>query len=430
MNEKTSFDGDVQIIQPLSSGLASMIEKQDGLYHVLLQGILHGKTYQESRLISSVTGAMNPFDDYDAYLKSAENPSLKFIISNTTEAGIAFDPADTDHESLPVTFPGKLTALLYQRFKTFQGNKDAGLVIIPCELIEKNGEQLLSCVLNYAQLWQLPEAFTTWVSESCSFCNTLVDRIVPGFPKDSIKEIQEELGYEDNLVVKAEPFHLWVIEGPEELKEIFPAEAAGLQVKFVKDLTPYRTRKVRILNGAHTTLVPVAYLKGLRTVRESVEDPKIGNFLNETIFQEIIPTLDLPEEELKQFANDVLDRFKNPFIHHELASIALNSISKFKVRVLPSLLEYERVKETWPTNLTYSLAALIMFYNPETGCPVKDDEEVCNFFKNIWVHGNIEDVVEQTLAKTEFWDQDLNQKSGLKTVIVGHLRTMSKSEVA
>lgn len=430
MNEKTSFNGNVQIIQPLSTGLASMIEKQEGLYHVLLQGILNGKSYQENRLISSVAGAMNPYEDYDAYLKLAENSSLKFIVSNTTEAGIAYDPTDVNHTTLPRTFPGKLTALLYHRFKALEGDKEAGLVIIPCELIEKNGEHLLSCVLNYAQLWQLPVSFADWVANNCSFCNTLVDRIVPGFPKDNIQEIQQELGYEDNLVVMAEPFHLWVIEGPESLKEIFPAEAAGLQVKFVKDLSPYRTRKVRILNGAHTSLVPVAYLEGLRTVRESVEDPKIGNFIKETIFDEIIPTLDLPADELKQFANDVLDRFKNPFIHHELSSIALNSISKFKVRVLPSLLEYEKLKGTWPTNLTQSLAALIMFYNPEMGCPVKDDEEICSFFTKIWESGDIDDVVAQVLANTEFWGQDLNQKPGLTNSIEYHLKTMVNNKVA
>lgn len=413
MNEKTSFDGNVRIIQPLANGLAPMIEKQDGLYHVLLEGIHRGKTFQESRMITSVDGAMNPFEDYDAYLTLADNEHLQFIISNTTEAGIAFDPQDKDYSVLPITFPGKLTALLYRRFTTYQGKNDAGLVIIPCELIEKNGEQLQYCVLEYAKLWGLSDEFIQWIKEANSFCNTLVDRIVPGFPKDNIKEIQEKLGFEDNLVVMAEPFHLWVIEGPENLKEKFPAEEAGLEVKFVKDLTPYRTRKVRILNGAHTTLVPVAYLEGLRTVREATEDYKIGKFLEETIFSEIIPTLDLSKDELKQFANDVLDRFKNPFIRHELASIALNSVSKFKVRVLPSLLAYKNVKGEWPNNLTYSFASLIMFYNPEVGCPINDDEAYCKFFAKVWDSGNTEEVVQQTLSNTDFWGEDLTKHAGL-----------------
>jgi len=424
MNEKTSFGGNVRIIQPLTNGLAQMIEKQDGLYHVLLEGIHRGKTFQESRMITSVDGAMNPFDNYDEYLALADNEHLQFIISNTTEAGIAFDPQDKDHSALPVTFPGKLTSLLYRRFKTYKGSKDAGLIIIPCELIEKNGEQLRYCVLQYAELWDLKDEFINWVKEANYFCNTLVDRIVPGFPKDNIKEIQEKLGFEDNLVVMAEPFHLWVIEGPEELKEKFPAEKAGLEVKFVKDLTPYRTRKVRILNGAHTALVPVAYLEGLRTVREAVEDPVAGKFIEETIFNEIIPTLDLSAEELKQFANDVLDRFKNPFIRHELASIALNSVSKFKVRVLPSLLAYKTVKGEWPNNLTYSFASLIMFYNPEVGCPINDDEAYCKYFEQVWSSGNIEEVVHQTLKKTEFWGEDLTKHAGLAEKVTEQLNIL------
>jgi len=424
MNEKTPFNGNVRIIQPLANGLAPLIEKQDGLFHVQLEGIHRGKTYQESRMITSVDGAMNPFDDYDAYLTLADNEHLEFIISNTTEAGIAFDPQDKDYSVLPVTFPGKLTALLFRRFTTYQGKSDAGLVIIPCELIEKNGEQLQYCVLEYAKLWNLPEAFSNWIKEFNSFCNTLVDRIVPGFPKDNIKEIQEKLGFEDNLVVMAEPFHLWVIEGPEDLKEKFPAEEAGLEVKFVKDLSPYRTRKVRILNGAHTALVPVAYLEGLRTVREAVEDSVTGKFIEDTIFSEIIPTLDLSEDELKQFANDVLDRFKNPFIRHELASIALNSVSKFKVRVLPSLLAYKIVKGEWPNNLTYSFASLIMFYNPGVGCPINDDAAYCKYFEQVWNSGDTEEVVQQTLSKTEFWGEDLTQHAGLAEKITEQLNIL------
>jgi tagaturonate reductase len=424
MNEKTSFNGNVRIIQPLANGLAPLIEKQDGLYHVQLEGIHRGKTYQKSRMITSVDGAMNPFDDYDAYLTLADNEHLEFIISNTTEAGIAFDPQDTDFSEIPITFPGKLTALLYRRFTTYQGKSEKGLVIIPCELIEKNGEQLQYCVLEYANLWGLPEAFSKWIKESNSFCNTLVDRIVPGFPKDNIKEIQEKLGFEDNLVVMAEPFHLWVIEGPDNLKVKFPAEEAGLDVKFVKDLTPYRTRKVRILNGAHTALVPVAYLEGLRTVREAVEDPLTGKFIEDTILSEIIPTLDLAEDELKQFANDVLDRFKNPFIRHELASIALNSVSKFKVRVLPSLLAYKNIMGNWPTNLTYSFASLMMFYNPEVGCPINDDESYCRYFEQVWSSESLEEVVHKILSKTEFWGEDLTLHVGLSEKVLEQLNIL------
>ncbi|ERM82769.1 hypothetical protein P872_04425 [Rhodonellum psychrophilum GCM71 = DSM 17998] len=425
MNEKTSFDGDVVVVQPIAQGLAEMLKAQDGLYHVLLQGIQNGKPTQESRLITCIQEAMNPFEDYAAYLELGENPDLRFVISNTTEAGITFDPEDKEHQSIPLTFPGKLTALLFKRFQTFNGDPKKGLVLIPCELIDKNGAILKECILKYAKLWHLSEAFSSWIEEANSFCNTLVDRIVPGFPRETIGEIQEELGYEDNLVVMAEPFHLWVIEGPEGLEKEFPAAQAGLQVKFVKDQNPYRTRKVRILNGAHTALVPVAFLKGFRTVRESVEDPEMGEFIKATIFGEIIPTLDLPKEELEQFANDVLDRFRNPFIRHELVSISLNSISKFKVRVLPSILEYHRIKGIWPAHLIQSFAALIAFYKGEINgepIPLKDDEPVMAFFKEVWKEENLETVVEKTLGRIDFWGMDLSQLEGLKDAVLGNLK--------
>jgi len=424
MNEKTDFNGDVQVVQPLPQGLGKMLNGQDGLFHVLLQGIQAGEIIQENRMITCVRGVNNPFDDYQKYLELGENPALKFMISNTTEAGITFDPQDRSFERLPSTFPGKLTALLYHRFQTFSGDGSKGLIMIPCELIDKNGIQLKEAILKYANLWDLSKDFSDWVEKHNVFCNTLVDRIVPGFPKDNIKGVQKELGFEDNLVVMAEPFHLWVIEGSENLEEIFPAVEAGLQVKFVKDQSPYRTRKVRILNGAHTALVPVAYLHGLRTVRESVEDKTIGEFIKNTIYKEIIPTLDLPKEELEQFASDVLDRFRNPFIHHELISIALNSVSKFKVRVLPSLLEYHKKTGLWPQNLTKSLAALIKFYSGKTGqetIPLKDDAYVLEFFKKVWQEEDLSFIVSETLARTDFWGEDLRNYKGLEEQVLVQL---------
>lgn len=425
MNEKTSFDGDVVVVQPIAQGLAEMLRAQDGLYHVLLQGIQNGKPTQEKRLITCIQEAINPFEDYAAYLKLGENPDLRFVISNTTEAGITFDPEDKDHQSIPLTFPGKLTALLFKRFQAFQGDTGKGLVLIPCELIDKNGAILKECILEYAKLWNLPQAFFTWIEEANAFYNTLVDRIVPGFPRETIEEIQKELDYKDNLVVMAEPFHLWVIEGPEGLEKEFPAAQAGLQVKFVRDQNPYRTRKVRILNGAHTALVPVAYLKGFRTVRESVEDPEMGEFIRATIFGEIIPTLDLPKEELEQFANAVLDRFRNPFIRHELISISLNSISKFKVRVLPSILEYHKIEGIWPVHLIQSFSALIAFYKGEingVSIPLKDDEPVMAFFAEVWKEENLETLVEKTLARKDFWGMDLSLLEGLKDVVLKNLK--------
>lgn len=416
LNEKTDFNGAIQIVQPLPSGLGQMINAQDGLYHVVLNGIKNGKPTKETRLINSVKGVINPFENFDAYLKEAENPDLKLVLSNTTEAGIAFNDKDTDPNVLSESFPGKLTILLYHRFQHFKGAADKGLILMPCELIEKNGDALKKCILQYIRHWALPDTFKHWIEQHNTFCNTLVDRIVPGFPKDNIGAIQNEIGFEDKLVVMAEPFHLWVIEAPASVVSAFPVSKTDLQVKFVDDLTPYRTRKVRILNGAHTAMVPVAYLAGLRTVQETVEDQTAGAFVKDIIFNEIIPTLDLPQEELQSFANDVLERFQNPFIRHELSSIALNSISKYKVRVLPSLLEYKNRKGQLPTLLVHALAKLICFYKGECRgekVPVNDGQEIVDFFRKAWATEDTDALVRAVLSNKQFWDTDLTEVEGL-----------------
>ncbi|MDX5436206.1 MAG: tagaturonate reductase [Pontibacter sp.] len=431
LNERTSFNGSVHIVQPLEFGIVHLLEQQEGLYHVLLNGIQNGKETQTTRLISCVTGVTNPYKSYQNYLALGENPDLEFIISNTTEAGIAFEDSDTDIQKLPNSFPGKLTALLYRRFQHFDGAAAKGLNIIPCELIEKNGEALKAAILQYAAHWNLPQEFSNWIQEHNTFCNTLVDRIVPGFPKENIKEIQQELDFEDNLVVKAEPFHLWVIEAPAKVQAAFPTDKAGLDVKFVDDLTPYRTRKVRILNGAHTALVPVAYLQGLRTVREAVDDALAGQFIREAIFEEIIPTLDLPQEELEQFANDVIERFQNPFIRHELITIALNSVSKYKVRVLPSVLEYINRKGELPQRLLHALAALILFYKGNyngEAIPLNDTPEVLSFFEKVWQTDNAQEVTQAVLANADFWGTDLTQIAGLQALVAQQLELLQKQE--
>lgn len=427
MNEKTDFNGAVQVVQPIAQGMGAMVNAQDGLYHVVLNGIRQGKPVREIRMVTSVAGVINPFEDFQAYLKAAENPELKFVISNTTEAGIAFDAKDTNPNALPDSFPGKLTVLLHHRYKHFKGAPEKALTIMPCELIEKNGETLRDTILRYIQHWNLEDGFKTWIAKHTVFCNTLVDRIVPGFPKDTIHEIQQEIGYEDNLVVTAETFHLWVIEPckaegvtTETVRRSFPVDQAGLQVKFVNDLTPYRTRKVRILNGAHTAMVPVAYLRGLRTVREAVEDAFVGDFIKRAVHEEIIPTLDLSKEELKQFADDVMERFQNPFIRHELISIALNSISKYQVRVLPSVLEYIKRTGKLPERLLASLAALICFYKGEwqgQTIPLNDTPAVLAFFKKAWSSENTSAVVQQVLSNTELWGTDLTKVPGLAAAV-------------
>lgn len=421
MNEQTDFNGSIQVVQPLPQGMVGLLNAQDCLYHVALNGIQQGKPFSSTRLITSVAEAINPFEHAEAFIEISKNPDLQFVISNTTESGIAYDNSDTDMLVLAKSFPGKVTQLLWLRFNHFKGAADKALYFMPCELIEKNADTLRQVILQYIELWNLSHAFKQWVLDHNIFCNTLVDRIVPGFPKDTINEIQQSIGYADKLVVTAEPFHLWVIEAPEVVQKAFPADKAGLQVKFVPDLTPYRTRKVRILNGAHTALVPVAYLRGLRTVKESVDDPTTGAFIREAIFEEIIPTLDLPANELEQFANDVIERFQNPFIKHELASIALNSISKFKVRVLPSLLQYQSITGRLPKRLVLSLTALIIFYKGSRNdipTPVNDSPEIIDFFKIAWKEPTFEKVVTKVLSNMSFWGTDLTRINGLVAGVV------------
>jgi tagaturonate reductase len=431
LNEKTEFNGSIDVIQPIAQGMGSLINEQDGLYHVVLNGIKDGKPSTETRIITSVNRVINPFEELPAYMKAAENPDLRFIVSNTTEAGIAFNPTDNDPGILPESFPGKLTIFLWHRYSHFQGDKGAGLIFLPCELIEKNGDNLKRAILQYADHWHLPGAFGKWISQDNKFCNTLVDRIVPGYPKDTIHQIQAGIGYDDKLVVTAEHFHLWVIEGDEGLRKELPTEKAGLHVKFTSDLTPYRTRKVRILNGAHTAMVPIAYLMGLRRVKESIDHPVIGDFVRKCLYEEIIPTLDLSKEELHQFAHDVIERFQNPFIRHELSSIALNSISKFKVRVLPSLLRYFEIKAALPEKLVLSLAALIQFYKGQwngEAIPVSDSPEVVTFFKNAWTNPSVFEVATLVLGNKDFWGADLTKVPGLPHAITGYLESFARHQ--
>jgi tagaturonate reductase len=431
LNEKAGFNGNIQMIQVHGRKPAYGINAQDGLYHVLIRGYQNGATVEENRLVDSVAGAINPYLEYPEFLSYGELPELEFIFSNTTEAGIYYDEKDKNRTIPPESFPGKLTALLFHRYEHFKGDPKKGLIILPCELIEDNGKKLKEIVLRYAERWDLPAGFSRWVDEKNSFCNTLVDRIVPGYPVDMGSKIQEKLGYKDEQLVMAEPFHFWAIEGPDILRDKFPAEKIGLDVKVVKDLKPYRTRKVRILNGAHTAMVPVAYLKGLRLVKEAVDDPETGKFLKETIFEEIIPSLDPPKEELHRFANDVIDRFKNPFIKHQLSAIALNSISKFKVRVLPSILEYIKRREKAPKNLARSFAALIVFYRGHYGgfqIPLNDKPQILAFFDKIWKIKDAEGIVESVFAKIDFWERDLNLVPHLSHEVIKEVERLLAEE--
>lgn len=429
MNKKAEFNGSVVIVQPIEFGLVDKLNEQDGLYTLYLQGINEGKAIEQHLVINSISRGINPYTNHAEYLKLAKNPELRFVFSNTTEAGISYDEKDKLEDKPQKSFPGKFTALLYHRFKIFSGQRDKGLIIIPCELIDRNGDKLKEVVLKYAKAWDLEASFVTWINEANTFCSTLVDRIVPGYPRDTIKEITEELGYVDNLVNIGEHFHLFIIEGPKWIEDEFPVSKAGLNIKFVEDMSPYRTRKVRILNGSHTSFVPVAYLYGLDTVAQSVDHEVIGKFIKDTIYEEIIPTLDLPEEELKYYAEVVLERFMNPFVKHYLMSISLNSMSKFETRDLPSLLEFIKIKGSLPKRLVFSLAALIEFYKGKRGEEIinlSDEEDVLQLYKTAWNNCDgtevaLRNVVTSVLAYQRIWKIDLNEVKGLTQAVTQYL---------
>lgn len=354
MNEKAGFNSKVVLCQPIAPGLADMINRQEGLYTLFLRGFQDGRKVNEKRVISCVSRCLNPYQDYEAVLACAANPELRFIVCNTTEAGIVYDPACQLSDVPAGSYPGKLTQFLYRRFRNFGSEKGKGFIILSCELIDNNGKELEKCVLRYAEQWQLGEEFIAWVKEENSFCSTLVDRIVTGYPRNEAAEICEELGYQDNLINTSEIFGFWVIEGPQSIKEEFPFEKAELPILVTNDHKPYKQRKVRILNGAHTSFVLGAYLAGQDIVRDCMHDDVICGYMNKTIYDEIIPTLDLPKEELLDFAAAVSERFQNPFIDHALMAISLNSTSKWSARVMPSLKEYIRRKGKLPSCITAS----------------------------------------------------------------------------
>ena len=388
-NENTDFDGSVVVVQPIEQGLCDKLSQQNCVYTHMMRGMKDGVATVDTKVIDVISRCVKPYDNYDEYLALAENPDFRFVFSNTTESGIAYVSDDKLCDKPPKSFPAKVTALLHKRF-TLGYN---GFIFLPCELIDKNGETLKSIILRYADDWNLGEAFKKWVNEENIFCNTLVDRIVTGYPKDE----NIDLGYEDNMLNTSELFHLWVIEGPKAILTELPFDKTDLNIIVTDSLEMYRTRKVRILNGAHTSMIPYAMLEGIETVKDCMENENMFAFVNKCVFEEIIPTLDLPEEELVDYANNVFERFNNPYIRHLCASISLNSVSKFKVRVLPSLLEYIKRTGNMPKNLIFSLAKLIEFY--KEGTPT-DDADIIEYIKS----HDIKDI----LSNVDFWGEDIS----------------------
>ena len=424
-NQKTDFNAGVVVVQPIDRGMVDMLNAQDGLYHVNLQGIDKGEAVDSIQMIDVINGGLNPYTQNDEFMALAEDPNIRFVISNTTEAGIAFDSSCRLDDKPASSYPGKLTQLLYHRFEHFKGDMSKGFIILPCELIFLNGKELKKCIYQYIELWQLGEEFKAWFEQACGVYCTLVDRIVPGYPKDTIAQIHERIGYSDNLVVKGEIFHLWVIEAPETVAAEFPADKAGLNVLFVPSEAPYHERKVTLLNGPHTVLSPVGYLSGLDTVKECVEDPEVGAFVKKVMYEELMETLNLPKPELQAFADSVVERFVNPYVKHFVTSIMLNSFPKYKTRDLPGLKTYLERKGELPKGLVLGLAGIITYYKGGFRGDVEivpnDDAAIVELLKNLWATGDVRKVAEGVLAAEFIWGEDLNAIPGLTDMLASDL---------
>ncbi|HEY0945863.1 MAG TPA: tagaturonate reductase [Opitutaceae bacterium] len=440
LHEAGLYEGGIVVVQPLPTGLIGALNEQDGLYTQILRGLQHGHMVEEREVVAPISRGIDPHTNFGAYLACAHNPDLRFIVSNTTEAGIACHPSDLPSDQPPRSFPAKLTRFLLERFNTFLGASDKGLVMLPCELIEYNGANLRRCVLETAAKWQLSPAFVRWVEQHNVFCNTLVDRIVTGYPRDEAAALTQSLGYEDKLLNTGEVFHSWVIEGPASLAAELPLTRAGLNVVWTDDYKPYRDRKVRILNGAHTMTVLAAYLAGKDTVKDCMDDPVISRFVARGLSEEIIPTLDLPRADLETFAAAVSERFSNPHVQHPLLSISLNSTSKFVARVLPSLKTYLTRQGTLPKRLSFSLAALIAFYrgtelregalighrSRKEEYRVQDSPAVLEFFRTQWsaAAAPVPPVVQAVLGNSSIWGEDLNAIPGLTRAVTTYVEAI------
>jgi len=390
LNDKGLFEGSVVVVQPIKTGMCDMLTAQNCEYNLFLRGVDNGKVVDEHTHIDVISRCINPYKDYEEYLNLAKNPDFRFIVSNTTEAGIVYEDDNKLSDAPANSFPAKLTALLYERFKAGL----PGFIILSCELIDHNGEELLKCCKKYALKWELGEDFGLWLERENSFCSTLVDRIVTGFPRDEHKALEERIGQSDNMMDTAEIFHLWVIQGNHE--DELPLQKAGFNVVWTDNVDPYKKRKVRILNGAHTSMVLAARLYGLETVGECMKDEKVSSLLRKSVFEEIIPTIGDTEDNRK-FGEAVFERFANPFIKHQLLSIALNSVSKFRARVLPTILEYKAKNGQYPKILSFSFAALIAFYKTDEA---NDGEEIIKFMKN----ASVADI----LKREDYWGEDIS----------------------
>ncbi len=441
-NEKSDFNGSIAIVKPISFGSLDRFARQDCLYTVILRGQENGSIVNTSRVITSVDRAVDGADTWDNLAELAACPTVRFVVSNTTEAGIVLDEADR-MDGVPATYPGKLTKFLYERYTALGGAAESGVIILPVELIENNGGKLKECVFRLAEIWALPAEFIRWMKENCVFCSTLVDRIVTGYPADEAEALCEKLGYRDELLDVGEPFGLWVIESEKDISAELPLAKVGLPVVFTDNQKPYRERKVRILNGAHTSSVLAAWLSGIDIVRDMMNDPVCGSFVRRAVCEEIAPHVPLEKSDVDAFAAAVFERFENPFIDHALLSISLNSVSKWKSRVLPSLKDYLAANGKLPCLLTFSFAALLAFYSSAdlredalcarrddgTEYMIRDDRPVLEFFaKNSGLPAA--QFVDAAAGNTDFWGEDLRKYAGFTDAVTADLEAIRRNAAA
>ncbi len=421
MNERLGCGYGVAVVQPIERGNAAALARQEGLYTTVLAGLRDGKPFEERRLISCVSRALDPYEDFEGFLRLAEEPGLRLCLSNTTEAGIAFDEGDRPEGAPRVSFPAKVALFLHRRYRALGGGPGTGLVFLPCELIDRNGSALREHVLRCAEAWRLPAAFREWVDSQNAFCNTLVDRIVAGYPADRADRLAAELGYRDELLVLGESFHVWVIEGPPAAREAFPADKAGLNVLFVDSIAPFREKKVRILNGVQTAMTPIAYLCGLETSRDAVTHPVVGAYVRRLVEREILPMVPESAGDCAAYAEEVMERQRNPAINHRLAAISLNSMAKWRTRVLPTVQDFLARNGRLPEAAVFSLAALIVFYRGERGgdkIALADDAFILDLFRDGWAavrSGSLDPagLVGRVLGLERLWGRDMNAVPGL-----------------
>jgi len=440
LNDAGVYHGDVAVVQPLDFGRIKELEAQDGLYTLVQEGMKAGKFVAKQQVIEILRQFVNPYEDYEAYLRLAEVDTLEFVFSNTTESGIVLDETDRITNTPPRTFPGKLLAFLYHRYQKFNGAMDKGLFIVPCELIDDNGDELSKCVQRLAEIHELEAGFMKWLAEANTFTNTLVDRIVPGYPAARTAELTQTLGYIDNNLVMGEIFHLWVIEDRGGISKILDGAKIGLNMVFTDNIKPYKIQKVRILNGLHTLMVPVAYLKGINTVGEAMKDEQIFAFIKRATDLEIIPatTSYLSAEGLTNFAQEIYNRFSNPQVHHELMAISLNATAKFKSRLLPTALDYVKINGEFGPCMAFSLASMLVFFRGlrnEEPINLQDEAQFLEFYASLWQRlsdGLIaeRDLVREFLGLASHWECDLNEISGLTEQVLKYVTAISNQGMA